>query len=141
MEIGAADLDGLTRSQRLKVRGERGRGWHLRLVEQGGDHRDVAPERCGDLEAHEVVGILQPRPALRVRLAQPAPADQRDQDVAACESLVDHAGKAAAGLDRVDVAKDTVTTEVLREAVVKATRVAAGVLAAVADEDATHAQN
>src|SRR5215218_9167989 len=107
---------------------------HDRALDQDRDHPDVALQRRRDLQADEVVGVIQPPPPVLVGGAEPARADHRQQHLTATHRLGDDLGEVNPQRDRVDIHEDLVVAEAGREPVVQAAGQAAGLLPPVADE-------
>ena len=60
------ELDAVAECQVLEVGRQVLDARHLGLVHEHRDHRDVARERAGGLEADEVVRVVDAAPALRI---------------------------------------------------------------------------
>ncbi len=127
---GVAPAQRQQRLRQLLARREPG------AVDEHGDDLDaVARQRALDLEAHPVVGVVDPALALAVARVEPPGADDGQHDVALVDEARDVLAEVRAGRD-LDVAEDVLLAVAAREVALEASRVAAGVVAPVADEDA-----
>ena len=127
---GVAPAQRQQRLRQLLARREPG------AVDEHGDDLDaVARQRALDLEAHPVVGVVDPALALAVARVEPSGADDGEHDVALVDEARDVLAEVRAGRD-LDVAEDVLLAVAAREVALEASRVAAGVVAPVADEDA-----
>ena len=127
---GVAPAQRQQRLRQLLARREPG------AVDEHGDDLDaVARQRALDLQAHPVVGLVDPPLALAVARVEPAGADDGEHDVALVDEARDVLAEVRAGRD-LDVAEDVLVAVAAREVALQAPGVAARVVAPVADEDA-----
>ena len=83
-------------------------------------------------------GSSRRRTPLRARERQPAFADDRQQDAALSDLVVDHRGEVVAAMDVVEIHERLIVAEARGQHIEEAARVAAAVVAPVADEDSGH---
>lgn len=129
-------LGGVAARERAQAFGELVFTGHPRAVDEHGDHVHVlALERALDLEAHEVVRIVQAATTVGGRGARPARADHGDADLAGVHDALDVLDVVDAGLDR-DVAEHPLLAEAVGHVAVELAGPARGVRSPVVDEDA-----
>ena len=138
VEVRVSQVDRLVNGQRAQRLGQIGRARHRGAAHQHGDDAHAALERLRNLEAHEVARRVEPASAVLARDRQPPFADDRQQDAALPDLLVDHRGEVVAALDVVEVHERLIVAEAAGEHVEQAAGVAAAVVAPVADEDSRH---
>ena len=124
-----------TRELLERVRQVLGLG-HDRAIDQHRNDRHVALERRFDLDAHEIIGVVEATAIVLVRAGEPIPANHRDERVAAANALGQDFHEIATGRDIVDVNEDTFRSEASLQAIINAPREACRVFPTVADEDA-----
>ena len=90
-----------------------------------------------DLDANEILGVVEPAAPVLVGDRQPLVAYERQQDVGIADRFADHLDEVVAQLDRVDVLENLLVAEALGEPVEQPAGRVRGVLPPVADEDAT----
>ncbi len=134
-----AELQRVPARQRGKVVGQVGLGRHFGAIDQNRDHRDVALERRGNLDAHVIVRVVEPALALAVGGGQPMRTDDGKQRVALGDLRVELLDEVEPRLDRIDVDEDFAVREAAREVVVKPAGDAGRIISAVVDKDAGHA--
>ena len=105
------DLDGLPAGELLQALGKLSGLWHRRPVDKNRYDRNVTLERRLDLDADEVVGVVEAAPVLLVGARNPALADDSQQRVAFADPVGEDVDEIAAGRDRVHVEKDVLVTE------------------------------
>ena len=92
--------------QRTDVLGQFAGGWHRRALDQHRHDEDVGPRQSrGNLESHEVVGLVEPPAAGHVAGAGPFPPDDRQHHAAVGEAGFDRLDEVLPGAQRVHVAE------------------------------------
>src|SRR5262249_23791085 len=89
-------------------------------------------------EPHEVTGVIEATLSRSVLGADPIPADQREHEIARCQSLLEHLAKVSPQGDVVDVHEYRAFAEPRYQGVEQCPRLAGGVLPAITDEDRCH---
>lgn len=79
VEAVRAELDRLTSRQRLQAGRQVGGAGHAGPVHQDRDDADTAGQRGLDLQADEILGVVQAPPSVLVGDSQPPLADDRDE--------------------------------------------------------------
>jgi hypothetical protein len=134
--MAGAQFQGLPACQR----GEAGRQLvgvrHPRPFDQDRDDADVAGQRGLDLQAHEVVGVVQASLSVLVGDREPLLTDQRQEHVAGADRGGDLLDEVVAESDRVDVFEDLVAAVAVGESVEQPASLPGGLLPPVADEHA-----
>jgi hypothetical protein len=97
--------------------------------------------RTGITEPDEIVRVVQPTGAGDIGRREPLPADDREQNVAGTDGLVQDLGEVHAGLDVRDVHEHELGAEMGAQPVEEGSRVSRAVVAAVADEDPGHQES
>ncbi len=140
VETGVGNLDGLPLRQGLQpVRQFLGTR-HARAVHENRNDANVAFKRRLDLDAHEILGIVDASSLLVVADSQPLPADHRHQRIAGADALRQDTYEIEARLDIVDIEEDMIAVHPIDDAIIDETSVTRRVLTPVADEDpAVHA--
>jgi hypothetical protein len=110
---------------------------HRRAIDQNGDYSDIAVQGGLDLEADDVVRILQPPSACCIGGIEPVGADDRQQHRTGAHLLCDDFGEVDPQLDPVDIHEHPVLAEAGRQPVEEPASQATGLLPPVADEHAT----
>ena len=113
-------------------------GGHGRIGEQDGDDRHFAFESGRELDAHEVVGIVQTASTFVIGDLEPFGPDDGYDEAAVVKRFVEDFGVARAGGDAVDVAEGDFGSEVHVEVVMDSTGGILAVFAAVGDENLLH---
>src|SRR5271165_4855718 len=136
IKTGVGDLDPLPASefvdacrQILALRQDR-------AVDQDGNHANAAIERGLDLNAHEVVRIVETAFLVRVGARQPSFSDDGDERVASADTLGKRVDEIEAGRDAVDIEKDVLASKAAGQTIVYPPGEAAGILSPIANEDA-----
>ena len=111
---------------------------HRRAVDEHRNDAGVARQGGLDLEADEVLRVVEPATAVVVGDGQPLVPDQREQHVAGADGGRDPLHEVVARIDRVDVLEDLVLAEPRTQAVEEPARRVGGLLASIADEDSRH---
>lgn len=131
-----ADVERVSPGERDEALGQLIRGRHLGLLDQSRDQPNAAIEGGFDLEADEILWIVEPPTTPPVANLHPLSPDDCNESVAGAHGVLDRLGEVHARLDRVDVHEDVFLAEALGELVVEATGVTGRLLATVVDEDA-----
>ena len=111
---------------------------HLGAIDQHGDHRNVALQRRGDLDAHIVVRVVEPPLALAVGGGQPMRADDCEQCIALRDLRIELLDEIEPGLDGVDIDEERAAGKFACEMIVEPAGNAGRVVSPVIDEDAGH---
>jgi hypothetical protein len=110
---------------------------HLRATNQDRDDEHVALQGRLDLQAHEVVGVVQPPLALLIGDRHPLGTDQCKQHVTGGNGLGDDLGEVGTRRNVVDISKDLVAAEVRSQAVMQPSGREVSLFPSVAQEDPT----
>ena len=109
---------------------------HGRVVDQHRDDALLAFERGQDLDAYEVVRVVEAAIAGLIARVDPARADDGEQNVGLADLPVEHGHEIVAGLDiALDVHEQRVAAELGLELLIQCLREARVVPAPVVDED------
>lgn len=92
--------------------------WHGRTLDQDRDDPDPAFQGCLDLETNNIIGVVEPAPAIAVCDGQPALSDQHQQHVTGPDRVADDLREVVARFDRVDVLEDLLRAQMLSKAVI-----------------------
>ena len=109
--VGVADLDGVSQGESLEVVGQIVLRDHLGALDEEGDDYLLLLQGGRDLAAHQVFRIIDSASPLTVGQGEPLFADDRDQDLARSQPLVDQIREVDTTLDAVDVHEDAVVAE------------------------------
>jgi hypothetical protein len=91
----------------------------LRTVYKDGDHPDSGLQRTRDLKTDEVTGVIKaPRTGISDRV-EPTGANQRDQYIGRCDRPFQVIDEVGSQRDWVNVYKNMISTERLRQPVVE----------------------
>ena len=132
------ELSGVAPSQCLQVWRQFFLGRHRRPLHQHGNDGDVPSQSDGYFQPNEVLrGVEAPSPVL-IGSMQPVPTDQRQQDVAGADMLIDDVAKVAARLDAGNVDEDAILAETRLQALEQAAGLPLAIIASVTNEDARH---
>jgi hypothetical protein len=108
---------------------------HRGPFDEDRDDADMARQGGLDLEAHEVIGVVEAGPALLIGDREPLITDQRKEHVTGPDRGVDRLDPVVAECDRVDVLEDLVASVPIFEAVEEPAGCVGGLLAPITDED------
>lgn len=130
-----ADRDHLLAGQRLERLGQLFLGGQLGLTDQDRDDQHPPHAESADyLPTHPVVGVVETSTTVLLRV-QPIRPDDRQQHVAAGESIVQGFCELLAGADSGMIEPDRPTPVVVRELAMKPARMSPCIAPAIADED------
>jgi len=133
VEPVVADLEGLPSRECHQVLRQLGGFGHRRISDEDRNHPDMPLERFRHFQSNEVVVSLETPAPLRVRRPKPRFSNDRDDDIAVGDRLIDPIGEILAGANRVDVDEHIVAAEVLPEPIGQATCVGSAVLATIVE--------
>ena len=133
--MSVSQIDRLVNGQRPQHLRQVGRTRHRGAAHEHGDDAHAAFERLRNFEPHEVARRVDPAPAVLTRERQPSLADDSQQGAALPDLLVDHRGEIVAAVDVVQVHEHLIVAEAPGEGIEQAARVAAAVVAPIADEN------
>jgi hypothetical protein len=108
------------------------RNW--RAVEQDWDYRNLTFKCCRNLNAHEIIGILQAAPPAPVSRIEPSRADYGKQNAAFVDLLAQSADKVLAERDAIHIHEEEVFSQITNEPIVNAPRLRRSVFPPIADE-------
>src|SRR5262249_47245431 len=108
---------------------------HAPVTAQHGDHPLALAQRRLDLDAYEIVGVVEPPVSLMIEGIEPARADHRQERIALPDLLFEHVDEIEPGRDIVDIHEQLLGAESLLQPVEQPTRVARIVTAAIIDEN------
>jgi len=108
---------------------------HRRIADQHGDYPLALVQRRGDLDADEIIGIVEPPCAGRVARVDPTLADDGEHDIALGDAFVEHAHEVEARRDIVDVEKELLRLEYVLQPVEQTASSLGIVPPAVVEED------
>jgi hypothetical protein len=108
-------------------------------VHQHRDDRDVTFERGRDLETNEVTWIVESALSILINGVEPILTDEREEDAARSELLVEDATKVEPLLHPRDIDKDRLFSKPIAKILEQAARLTFRVAPAIADEDSAHA--
>jgi hypothetical protein len=108
---------------------------HLGAANQDGDDPLVLIQPSLDLQPYEVTRIIEAPGAVRIRCGQPTAADDRQQDVALGDTVIQDLNEVESGLDAVHVEEQPILGKCRFEHIEQATRRPSLVAAPIADED------
>jgi hypothetical protein len=109
---------------------------HRRALDEDRDHPHVAFQGRLELQPDEVVGVLEPSPAVSVGRRDPLRADHRQQHLAGADRTGDDLGEVDPQVDGGDIHEHPLGAEALGEPVVQPSGEVAALLTPIADEDA-----
>jgi hypothetical protein len=112
-------------------------GRHMRALHENRRDRNIALQRSFDLEAHEIVGVVDAASSGGPDL-EPLPADQRQHEIARFDFFAYDVAEIAPQRDRVHIHEHGILAERRHEITEKSTSLARGLLAPVVDENAAH---
>ena len=111
---------------------------HRRALDEHGDEKDLPPQRGLELEADEVLRVVEAALALGAAGVDPVAADDEDEHFARIHRARERFNEVIPWLELVDVAEDAVRAKVLAQPVEEAAGVAGRIFAPVAHEDPRH---
>jgi hypothetical protein len=110
---------------------------HAGPIHQDRDDPDVARQGGLDLQAHEVIGVIETTLPMCIGDRQPLLTDQRQQHVAGPDRSGDHLHEVIAQLDGVHVLEDLVAAEAVGQSVVQPAGRVGRLLPPITHEDPT----
>ena len=122
------NLDRLPAGEALQDVGQIHRLGHRRAVDENGNDRDFPLECRRDLDADEIVGIIEATPVLIVDTRSPMLADDGNERVAFSHALGQDVNEIAARWNGVDIEEDVVTAKAAGEPIGDPPGVTAGSL-------------
>ena len=128
------DIKAVAQSQFLEVIRELVGLWNPSALQQDRDHGDAALQRRPNLDAHEVIGVVQAPMTLFVARIEPVRTDNRKEHVALRNLLNEHFVEIDAERDGVNVHKQEIAAELPLQVVVYSARVACTVVVTITNE-------
>ena len=128
------DIKAVAQSQFLEVIRKLVGLWNPSALQQDRDHGDAALQRRPNLDAHEVIGVVQAPMTLFVARIEPVRTDNRKEHVALRNLLNEHFVEIDAERDGVNVHKQEIAAELPLQVVVYSARVACTVVATITNE-------
>jgi hypothetical protein len=109
---------------------------HRRAVDEDGNYAGIALQRGFDLDAHEIMGIVETTLIVPIANRKPVPSDNRDESITIGDSIGQDFHEIEAGLDIVDIEENPFAGQPSGEAVVNPPSKAGGILSPIADKNA-----
>ena len=133
-----AQLDCLAARDRLEiVRKLIGRR-HPRALHEHRHHRDVPSKRCRNFVSDEVLRILEASTPVIVDARRPVSPDQHEEHTTGAHRAVDRLHEIRPGSDIGQIHEDGCLAKAADEGIEEPSRMASGVVAAIADEHSRH---
>lgn len=131
-------FDAVSVAQVLEVIRQLFREWHFGAVDKHGNYGNIPPQCRRSFKTNKVSGIVEAPPSSLILGVNPSLADDRQQDAAGGNAVVNRLTKIATRLDRRYIHENRVLAEDSDELVKRTSRLALGVVSTVAYEDRTH---
>ena len=107
---------------------------NLSTLEEDRNDQDAALQRSSNLDAHEIIGVLQASIAFLIPRFEPTRTNDREEYVTLSDLFTKHFSKVGAKRDGIDVHKQEIVAELLLQAVVYPTGVTRTIGASVTNE-------
>lgn len=105
------ELHGLTSNESAQAFWESVSRGHLGALDEDGDDASSSTKRCFDLEADEIIWIMQPNPPVPILDLEPPRTYDRQEHLARLEGVLDYFSEINPRFDGINVHKDVVVGE------------------------------